>query len=327
MNNLKSKIINTVLDTKIGYNLLKNRFENTVIMYHGVSEQPSPYNKRHTLKKDFIKHLIFLKKNCNILTLNQFFNKEFKKNKINIAITFDDGYWNNYSIAKPILEELKVPATFFITGINNTNENSLWADFVDILANSKIKRKLKINSSTFELKNDIYFEENTQKTLHGYIKHENADYKTKMSLFDNLLKNEKSEILNEKNKEFWKLMSDQEIIETANSKYIDIQSHGYYHNNLGTIELDSALQEGLLSKKYLENLTQKKVDTIGFPDGSYSKEFMDNIDSNGITKFVAAEGFLYDFEENDNRILDRKGMYNLGKVNNQIYNALKFTTH
>ena len=320
---IKSEIINLLFNTNIGFNLLKKRFDNTVIMYHGVSENPSPYNKRHTIKKDFIKHLHFLKKNCNIITLNQFFNKEFKKNKINVAITFDDGYWNNYSIAKPILEELKVPATFFVTGINNTEENFLWADFVDILANSKIKRKLQINSSTFELKNNIYFEENTQKTLHEYIKHENTDYETKISLFDNLLKNEKSEILNEKNKEFWKLMSDQQIIETANSKYIDIQSHGYFHNNLGTIELDSAIQEGLLSKKYLENLTQRKVDTIGFPDGSYSREFMDNIYSNGITKFVAAEGYLFDFETYDDRIIDRKGMYDIGKSNNQIYNSLK----
>lgn len=323
MNNLKSKIINTVLDTKIGYNLLKNRFKNTVIMYHGVSEHPSPYNKRHTLKKDFIKHLIFLKKNCNIITLNQFFNKEFNKDKINVALTFDDGYWNNYSIAKPILEELKVPATFFITGINNTDENYLWADFVDILAKSKLKRKLQIVSSTFELINDTYFEENKKKTLHEYIKNEKADYDTKKMIFDNLNINEKSKILNNDNKEFWKLMNDQEIKETANSKFIEIQSHGFFHNNLGKIDINLALKEGIDSKNYLENLTQKKVDTIGFPDGSYSKEFIQTIYPFGITKFTAAEGFLFDFEVNDIHILDRKGMYDVGNSLNQIYNCIK----
>lgn len=323
MNNLKSKIINTVLDTKIGYNLLKNRFENTVIMYHGVSEHPSPYNKRHTLKKDFIKHLIFLKKYCNIITLNQFFNKEFKKDKINVALTFDDGYWNNYNVARPILEELKVPATFFVTGINNTNENYLWADFVDILAKSKIKRKLQIDSSTFELTNDTYFEVNTKKTLHEYIKNEKADYDTKKMIFDNLNINEKSKILNNENKEFWKLMSDQEIKETANSKFIEIQSHGFFHNNLGTIDINLALKEATESKKYLENLTQKNIDTIGFPDGSYSKEFVDKVVIYGINKFTAAEGFLFNFESVDQRFLDRKGMYDIGSANNQIYNALK----
>ena len=322
MSIIKSNIINLTLNTKIGFNLLKKRFENTVIMYHGVSEQHSPYNKRHNTKKDFIKHLLFLKKNCNIITLNQFFNKEFKKDIINIAITFDDGYWNNYSIAKPILEELKVPATFFITGINNTNENYLWADFVDILAKSKIKRKLHIDSSTFELINDIYFEENTKKTLHEYIKNEKADYDTKKMIFDNLNISEKSKILNNENKEFWKLMSDNEITESANSKYIDIQSHGFFHNNLGTIDINLALREATESKRYLENLTQKNIDTIGFPDGSYSKEFVDKVEIYGINKFTAAEGFLFNFEKEDQRLLDRKGMYNDGESNNQLYNCI-----
>ena len=323
MSKIKSNIVNITLNTKIGYNLLKKRFDNTVLMYHGVSEQPCPYNKRHTLKKDFIKHLIFLKKNCNIITLNQFFNNEFKKDKINVALTFDDGYWNNFSIAKPILEELKVPATFFITGINNTNENYLWADFVDILANSNLKRNLKINSSDFELKNKTYCLANTNKSLHEFIKHEKAEYETKISLFNNVSTVEKAIILNEKNKEFWKLMDDNEIIETSKSNFINIQSHGFYHNNLGTINLELALKEGLESKKYLENLTQKTIDTIGFPDGSYTKDFLDEIEKFGISKFTAAEGFLFDFEHNDNRILDRKGMYDVGEAHNQIFNAIK----
>ena len=118
-------------------------------------------------------------------------------------------------------------------------------------------------------------------------------------------------------------MTDSEIIETSKSNFINIQSHGFYHNNLGTIDLELALNEGIESKKYLENLTQKKVDTIGFPDGSYSKNFLDEIEKFGISKFTAAEGFLFDFEREDNRILDRKGMYDVGKAHNQIFNAIK----
>ncbi|MBP6754598.1 MAG: polysaccharide deacetylase family protein [Bacteroidia bacterium] len=322
MYKIKSNIINVTLDTKIGYNLLKKRFDNTVIMYHGVSEKSSPYNKRHTIKKDFIKHLLFLKKHCNIISLNQFFNKEFKKDKINVALTFDDGYWNNFSIAKPILEEMKVPATFFITGINNTIENFLWADFVDILAKSELKKNIYLDELNFELRNNSYCLKNSEQALHQIIKHEKAEYETKISLYNNLSHQEKSIILNEENKEFWKLMDDSEIIETAKSKYIDIQSHGFYHNNLGTIDLELALNEGIESKKYLENLTQKTIDTIGFPDGSYTKDFLDEIEKFGISKFTAAEGFLFDFENNDNRIIDRKGMYDVGKSNNQLYNSL-----
>ena len=322
MSRIKSNIIKLGLNTNIGYNFLNNRFTNTVIMYHGVTEKPSPYNKRHTLKNDFIKHLIFLKKNCNLISLNDFFNNNFKNDKVNIALTFDDGYWNNFSIAKPILEEMKVPATFFITGMNNTTQNYLWADFVDILASSKIKKNIKVDELNFELKNNCYFLENSKKTLHEFIKHEKANYETKISLYKNLSFQEELNLFNQNNKEFWMLMNDSEIIETSKSKYIDIQSHGFYHNNLGTIDLNAAVKEGIDSKNYLENITHKKIDTIGFPDGSYSKDFLDKIEGFGITKFTAAEGFLFDFEHNDQRILDRKGMYDIGHANNQLYNCL-----
>jgi hypothetical protein len=133
---------------------------------------------------------------------------------------------------------------------------------------------------------------------------------------------EKSVIMNDGNKEFWKLMNDHEIRESAKSKYIEIQSHGFFHNNLGTIKLELALKEGIDSKNYLENLTQKQVDTIGFPDGSYSKEFVDTIAKYGINKFTAAEGFLFNFENDDERIIDRKGMYDVGSYKNQLYNSL-----
>ena len=119
-------------------------------------------------------------------------------------------------------------------------------------------------------------------------------------------------------------MSDNEIKETANSKFVEIQSHGFFHNNLGTIDINLAIKEASDSKLYLENLTQKNIDTIGFPDGSYSKEFIDKVEFYGINKFTAAEGFLFNFESVDQRFLDRKGMYDIGSANNQIYNAIKY---
>ena len=48
-----------------------------------------------------------------------------------MAITFDDGYENWYTLAFPIIKKLKVPVSFFIS-TNQANYSFLWSDFIDI---------------------------------------------------------------------------------------------------------------------------------------------------------------------------------------------------
>jgi len=47
------------------------------------------------------------------------------------AITFDDGFENNYSVAAPILKDLHVPATFYITTDFVENNSMSWIDRIE----------------------------------------------------------------------------------------------------------------------------------------------------------------------------------------------------
>jgi len=320
MNQLKNEIIKFILNTNIGFKLLRDRFDNVIIMYHGVTEKSCLSNKRHSLKNDFIKHLIFLKRFTNIVTLDQFFKKEFKKNCLNVAITFDDGYLNNYSIAKPILEKHNIPATFFITGINQTEQIFLWADFIDFLGVSTLN-EIELKGLIFHKRNNTFIT-NENIDIYHFIKNVDANYETKLELYDSIPYTYYDCFLNS-DPQFWKLMSDEDIKATSKSKVISIQSHGFFHNNLGTISHKNAMDEINSSKNYLENLTQKKIDTIGFPDGSYTREILDDSINLGITKFLAAEGYKYTEDNIDLRILDRKGIYDVGSYQNQLFNVLK----
>jgi hypothetical protein len=47
------------------------------------------------------------------------------------VITFDDGFENNYSVAAPVLDDLKIPATFYVTtGFIESNTSS-WIDMIE----------------------------------------------------------------------------------------------------------------------------------------------------------------------------------------------------
>lgn len=76
------------------------------VTFHDIMPEAAGYFKRN---------LCFLKKSTNVVSLDDFFSARLSSKKINVVITFDDGYksWPNYAI--PQLQKLRLPATFFVT--------------------------------------------------------------------------------------------------------------------------------------------------------------------------------------------------------------------
>jgi peptidoglycan/xylan/chitin deacetylase (PgdA/CDA1 family) len=186
------------------------------------------------------KQILFLKKKCNVVSVQDFFERKFIKNKINVAITFDDGYLNNYTNAFPILEKYKVPSTIYCTGLNKIGENILWADFVNI-ASTLTDKEIEIEGEIFVKNKSVYTSTSTGKNIYETVKNIKPDYSFKQSIYDSLsfvkFKNDL------KYDEYWKLMSDEQIREISNSNYVTIGSHGFYHNNLGNISTENAKKE------------------------------------------------------------------------------------
>jgi peptidoglycan/xylan/chitin deacetylase (PgdA/CDA1 family) len=59
--------------------------------------------------------LHFLSRNTNVVSLDDFFLGKLSWEKINVVITFDDGYKSWILDAVPVLKKLKMPATFFVS--------------------------------------------------------------------------------------------------------------------------------------------------------------------------------------------------------------------
>src|SRR5574343_1136034 len=102
----------------------------SILLYHGVTREKSRgienKSEKHMTEKQFFNQMKYLKERCVVLSMDQvveYFisNRPLPKNPV--AITFDDGFENNYTVAAPILDMLKLPATFYITsGIINENK-------------------------------------------------------------------------------------------------------------------------------------------------------------------------------------------------------------
>lgn len=112
-----------------GLRLIKHftRRHPRILMYHRVL--PTSEYGAITIE-EFRKQLDFLKESFQIITLQELFNSLDEGRKVkNVAVlTFDDGYYDFYQYAFPVLREKGINATLFITSGFIDGKLWLWPD-------------------------------------------------------------------------------------------------------------------------------------------------------------------------------------------------------
>ena len=79
-----------------------------ILMYHGMAAQGAPA---------LAAQLRYLARNFKIVALAAMVNRLVQDSAAapnEIALTFDDGLRNNFTVVYPVLRQLKVPATFLV---------------------------------------------------------------------------------------------------------------------------------------------------------------------------------------------------------------------
>lgn len=109
-----------------------------ILLFHGVVEQNN-YEIRNCIRKHIEKDyfadiLKGLKERGTALSMDEIVhireNEEaYPPNAF--AVTFDDGFENNASVAAPILDDLGIPSTFYITSDFIENGTMSWTDCVE----------------------------------------------------------------------------------------------------------------------------------------------------------------------------------------------------
>ncbi len=85
---------------------LRGRPVTRFVTFHDVPEE---------WEKNFRARLSFLKQYTNVVSLDDYFAGRLSRKKVNVVLTFDDGYKSWITGAMPALRELEMPATFFIS--------------------------------------------------------------------------------------------------------------------------------------------------------------------------------------------------------------------
>ena len=83
------------------------------LYYHRVNELEHDYNLLAVTNENFKQQMLYLKKNYNIVRAEDDWSSV---NDDSVCITFDDGYKDFYLNVMPIVEDLGVPVSVFVTG-------------------------------------------------------------------------------------------------------------------------------------------------------------------------------------------------------------------
>lgn len=96
---------------------LKTAYVAPVLMYHSIDHNDK-MTKLSVSPESFERQMKFLHDNrYNAVTLERIASYIANKEKVpprTVAITFDDGFYNNYQYAYPVLKKYNIPATIFV---------------------------------------------------------------------------------------------------------------------------------------------------------------------------------------------------------------------
>lgn len=286
------------------YFLKKSSKSCCIVNFHGVRDSDNEvFNNRHLKKDDFEKTIKYLSNRYKIVSLTEIFEifrSGKKPDRKTIALTFDDGYKNNFEIALPILKKYNAPATFYLISKGLVNENFLvWPDIVDLVKKTA-SNDISVNGVTFRF--PTFVNEESKMELLNYLKTCGAETEKLVLDLYSRFPQVKQKVLS--HPELLMVINGEELRKYINEPLIEYGSHSHTHFNMEFLNDDVAKNELAQSKEIIEKIIDKKVISFAYPDGSYTKEINKAAKELGYLNLVAVE---YKFSENnsDPNVLSR----------------------
>ncbi|HAN32305.1 MAG TPA: hypothetical protein DCQ06_11975 [Myxococcales bacterium] len=243
--------------------------------------------------------MVAFKKVFHVVSLRELFGGASHRDKMTVAISFDDGYRNNLLYALPILRRLEIPATLFVTTLKSTQYEMLWPDYLDVATYLSTK-PIVVAGRTYVKRRGVYVDDD------GLSLKERC--KSQGWSLSRLIYDAFPEAMNHRAwsdlKDYWQLLDADELRQLAAEKLIDIGLHGHFHQHLGRCSVEQAQQSLTESKAILEGWIGRPVSALAYPDGSYSRPLLSVAQSLGLTEQYAVQ-YLHHDDRADTRILER----------------------
>lgn len=266
-----------------------------ILCYHRIAESSVDPWGLAVSPVHFNEQLEVLKNNFHVAGIPELLSN-FKENanKKTVCISFDDGYIDNYTIARPLLKKYNLPACFFITSSLIGKDQIFWWDEVAdiILASPVLPPTIILTISKmvyhFEFDESAILDDEERKKLVKW-KYFTAPPSKRCMIFlrlwglirplevgdqERVMKELKEACVysNAHNKADMLPMSRKELKEMSNDPLFTIGLHTVNHTALGMHSPEIQEREVLNNRQHLKEITGIESEIISFPYGSYNED-------------------------------------------------------
>lgn len=305
-------------------------------MYHRIAKTDLDPWQLAVSPENFGEHLQVLKE-LNVISTASLVSSLAKKSirSNSICVTFDDGYRDNYTQAKPLLEKYEIPATFFITSQAVGAETQFWWDELEtILVEPKqLPKTLSINVNQtpflFDLKTGLLSAGDREKQRNWKWPATPPTYRCDLYLkLWELLKPlpypEIERVMKELN--LWAgikqpyntnrvAMESNELSNLSAHPLFNLGVHTVTHPALAFHSKEIQKKEIVDSRSFLERSYGKRINTIAYPYGNYNNDTI-SIVKDG--KFAAG------FTTEEHVITNRSDTFRMGRFQVNNWNGETF---
>jgi len=200
-----------------------------------------------------------------------------------VVVTFDDGYADNFTRALPILEAAQIPATVFVAAGHIDSKSEFWWDELSrlILAPPTLPPTLSLNlegecytisTESMEQRRAAYA------MLDEVIKPRPADIQN--SVLEAIARwSGHNRILRDE----YRTMTNAELKQLANSKFIEIGAHTMNHPILPTLSPAVQREEVVNSRRCLQEILNQPIKSFAYPNGDFSDTTVDIVETAGFS--------------------------------------------
>lgn len=266
-----------------------------ILMYHQVADSACDPWGNCVSPGNFKEHLEVINRHVRTFRVGELtdYLDSGKTPRGAIVLTFDDGYADNYRVARPLLETYETSATFFLVSGRLGSEDAYWWDeLTDILLRpgclpENLEIRLDGKRHDIQLGPAAIYSADGQRADHN-VRAWAAKSGSRLNFYYRIWKllrplpqNERNDALN--TIRLWAgeitsrtasqvTITGAEAHALASEGLIEIGSHSQFHSSLLDLDPSRQRQEIANSRATLEEIIERPVRSFAYPYGDYGPE-------------------------------------------------------